>query len=195
MSKAMSTRLSILQKAFELTYKQGFQTTSVDDIIAQMDVTKGAFFYHFKNKDEMGVAMVNEVMYTGMKPYMLGALTKTEDVLSDIYDMISALLLSNPFFDARYGCPAVNIADEMAPINDSFKKAIMRLMVDWQTAIEKALTDAKALGQINESHDVKQIAIYITANYSGIRNAGKLFGKSCYKDYLVQFKIYLNSLK
>jgi TetR/AcrR family transcriptional repressor of nem operon len=195
MSKAISTRLSILQKAFELTYRQGFQTTSVDDIIAHMNVTKGAFFYHFKNKEEMGIAMVNEIMYTGMKPYMLEALSKTDDVLSDIYGMISALLLSNSFFDARYGCPAVNIADEMAPINGSFKKAVIRLMVDWQAAIEKALTGAKELGQIDKSHDVKQIALYITASYSGIRNAGKLFGKSCYKDYLAQFKIYLNSLK
>lgn len=34
MKKAETTRLNILQKAFELIYVKGYQTTSIDDIIA-----------------------------------------------------------------------------------------------------------------------------------------------------------------
>ncbi|RAJ08805.1 TetR family transcriptional regulator [Chitinophaga skermanii] len=52
MNKAAATRLNMLQKAFELIYVKGFQTTSIDDILATTQVTKGAFYYHFKNKDE-----------------------------------------------------------------------------------------------------------------------------------------------
>ncbi len=48
MKKAEVTRLNILQKAFELIYVNGYQTTSIDQIIATTQVTKGAFFYHFK---------------------------------------------------------------------------------------------------------------------------------------------------
>jgi TetR/AcrR family transcriptional repressor of nem operon len=62
MKKAESTRLNILQKAFELIYVNGYQTTSVDDIIATTKVTKGAFYYHFKTKDEMGIAIINEIL-------------------------------------------------------------------------------------------------------------------------------------
>lgn len=66
MKKAEATRMAILEKAFDLIYKQGYQATSIDDIIATTRLTKGAFFYHFKNKDEMGIAVINEVMYNGM---------------------------------------------------------------------------------------------------------------------------------
>ena len=52
--KAAATRLNILQKAFGLVYQNGYRTTSVDDIIATTQVTKGAFFYHFKHKDGNG---------------------------------------------------------------------------------------------------------------------------------------------
>jgi TetR/AcrR family transcriptional repressor of nem operon len=62
MKKAATTRLTILQKAFELIYVKGYQTTSIDDIIATTQVTKGAFYYHFKNKDEMGLAIINEIL-------------------------------------------------------------------------------------------------------------------------------------
>jgi hypothetical protein len=43
MKKSAATRLMILQKAFELIYAKGYQTTSIDDIIATTKVTKGAF--------------------------------------------------------------------------------------------------------------------------------------------------------
>ena len=62
MKKAEATRLNILQKAFELIYEKGYQTTSIDDILLKTQVTKGAFYYHFKNKDEMGIAIINELL-------------------------------------------------------------------------------------------------------------------------------------
>jgi TetR/AcrR family transcriptional repressor of nem operon len=195
MSKAAATRRGILHKAFELIYLKGYQATSIDEIIATTTVTKGAFFYHFKNKEEMGLAMINEVMYPGMVPYMIDVLGKTDEVLDDIYDMMKGLLLLNSFFKVEYGCPAVNLADEMAPLNESFRKALMHLMVAWQQAIEESLRKAQATGRISKAYEPKQIALYITAGYSGVRNMGKVFGKSFYTEYLMQFKIYLDSLK
>jgi TetR/AcrR family transcriptional repressor of nem operon len=195
MSKAAATRYNILQKAFELIYLQGYQATSIDEIIATTAVTKGAFFYHFKNKEGMGLAMINEVMYPGMAPYMITALGKTDNVLDDIYNMIKSLLLLNPFFKVEYGCPAVNLVDEMAPLNESFRKALMNLMVEWQKAIEDNLIKAQVAGRLNKACKPKQIALFITANYSGVRNMGKVFGRSSYVEYLKQFKVYLDGIK
>lgn len=62
MKKSALTRLHILEKALDLIYKKGYQTTSIDDILASTQLTKGAFYYHFKNKDEMGMAIINELL-------------------------------------------------------------------------------------------------------------------------------------
>ncbi|MGN7204947.1 TetR family transcriptional regulator [Pedobacter sp. SAFR-022] len=195
MSKAAATRNHILENAFKLIYLKGYQATSIDEIIASTAVTKGAFFYHFKNKEEMGLAMIKEVMYPGLVPYMIDVLGRTDDLIEDIYNMIKALLLYNPFFKVEYGCPAVNLIDEMAPLNESFRKALMIIMVEWQAAIEKSLKTAQANGQLNPAFEPKQIALYITANYSGVRNIGKVFGRPSYVEFLKQFKIYLKTLK
>jgi AcrR family transcriptional regulator len=195
MSKAAATRNHILENAFKLIYLKGYQATSIDEIIATTAVTKGAFFYHFKNKEDMGLAMIKEVMYPGMVPYMIDVLGRTDDLVEDIYNMIEALLLYNPFFKVEYGCPAVNLIDEMAPLNESFRKALMNIMVEWQAAIEKSLIMAQANGRLSPAFEPKQIALYITANYSGVRNIGKVFGRASYVEFLKQFKIYLETLK
>lgn len=57
MSKAQAIRSDILRRAMKLIYRQGFQSTSIDDILATTHVTKEAFYYHFKNKEEMGIRL------------------------------------------------------------------------------------------------------------------------------------------
>jgi TetR/AcrR family transcriptional repressor of nem operon len=194
MSKAAATRLNILQKAFELVYRQGYQATSIDEIIATTQVTKGAFFYHFKNKDEMGLAMINEVMYPGMVGALITPLLNAKDPVNEIYQMMNGILLKSPFFDVKYGCPAVNLIDEMSPINEQFNKALLRLFNQWKEAIEQSIAEGIALGNINNNIDKERVSCFVMAGYSGIRNMGKLLGTSCYNTYLKELKNYLNHL-
>lgn len=43
----------LLDAALELFYENGYDMTSINDIIQKVGVTKGAFYYHFKSKDEI----------------------------------------------------------------------------------------------------------------------------------------------
>jgi len=195
MSKAAATRLAILQKSFELIYTRGYQATSIDDIIATTQVTKGAFFYHFKNKEEMGLAMINEVMYPGMYWALVKPLVNSQNPVTEIYAMMKALLLTNPFFDVKYGCPAINLIDEMAPLNKDFNKALSKFVLQWQKAIETSLQAGKASGIIRSDVNVRQTTYFIMSGYGGIRNLGKVYGKSSYTPYLSGLRQYLKSLQ
>ncbi len=50
------TRDSLMEAAFGLVRRQGLAATSVDEICAAAGVSKGAFFHHFKSKDELAAA-------------------------------------------------------------------------------------------------------------------------------------------
>lgn len=193
-AKAAATRLNILQKAFELIYKNGYRTTSVDEIIATTQVTKGAFFYHFKSKDEMGLAMINEVMSPGMQEALIGPLSNSEDAITEIYSMMHSLLMENPFFIVKYGCPAVNLMEEMASQSELFKSSLIKLNSQWHTAIAASLEKGKTLGKIRKDVDAQQAAYFIMSGYGGVRNLGKIYGNEIYKDHLAQLKNYLLSL-
>jgi len=49
-------RTRLLDAAMQVIREQGYSATTVDDICGAAGVTKGAFFHHFKSKEDLGVA-------------------------------------------------------------------------------------------------------------------------------------------
>ncbi|WP_343328377.1 TetR/AcrR family transcriptional regulator [Polaribacter staleyi] len=195
MTKASNTRHNILEKAFELIYKKGYQTTSIDEIIATTKVTKGAFYYHFKTKDEMGIAIINEIVKPIMQKSVIFPLQNTENPIEEIYLMTKSLLLENNFLKLEYGCPAGNLSQEMTPWNSEFTKALKELIVEWQTSIENNIKKGIEDGKVRSNINPKQVAYFIISSYWGIRNFGKISNNNdCYNSYLEELKSYLSNL-
>lgn len=195
MTKSEQTRLTILQNAFSIIYKNGYQTTSIDDIIESMRLTKGAFYYHFKTKDDMGLALIREVMRPGMHDLLVKPLHQESDPLTGIYKMMKDLLNNRTFFEIKYGCPAVNLIDEMAAISKSFSNALSIIIEEWQGALQQSIEKGRSIGKVRSDVQSQQVAHFIAAGYSGIRNLGKIYGESCYGSYLKELKNYLKSLQ
>ena len=57
-TKGSKTRERILTEAERLVYARGYSGTPVDDIIAATGLTKGAFFYHFKTKQDLALSLL-----------------------------------------------------------------------------------------------------------------------------------------
>src|SRR5579863_10774863 len=56
------TRERLLRAAFREVYRYGFQSAGVDTILAATNVTKGALYYHFENKQALGFAIIEEII-------------------------------------------------------------------------------------------------------------------------------------
>lgn len=196
MKKSEATRLTILQKAFELIYENGYQTTSVDEIIATTQVTKGAFYYHFKTKDEMGLAIIRELMIPNFKNTFIEPFQNSVNPLDTIYNLMYNLLMENEALKVEYGCPASNFTQEMAPWNIDFTKALNELSLQWEKAMIDAIEKGRKNGVIKSSVNGKEVAVFTLSGYWGVRNLGKLENsKSVYLVYLKGLKSYFDSLK
>lgn len=196
MKKSEATRLNILQKAFELIYVNGYQTTSVDEIIATTQVTKGAFYYHFKTKDEMGLAIINELMIPNFKNTFIEPFQNIVNPLDAIYDLMYNLLIENEVLKVEYGCPASNFTQEMAPWNIDFTKALNTLSSQWEQTMIDAVEKGKENGLVKADVNAKEVAVFVLSGYWGVRNLGKLENsKSVYLVYLKGLKSYFDTLK
>ncbi len=58
MRKGQETRERLMDIAESSVLSKGFVATSIDEIIAEAEITKSGFFYHFKDKSELARALL-----------------------------------------------------------------------------------------------------------------------------------------
>ena len=54
-------RQHIIESAADIVYRKGFAGTTVDDMLRAAGVGKGNFYHYFRSKDDLGLAIVDEL--------------------------------------------------------------------------------------------------------------------------------------
>lgn len=60
--RGSDTRERLLQAAESAVLAKGFASTSIDELIAAVGITKSGFFYHFKDKNELAKALMQRYL-------------------------------------------------------------------------------------------------------------------------------------
>jgi len=173
LDKSDETRAKILMAAFDEIYHRGFQAASLNNILKKTDITKGALYHHFKNKMELGYAVVDEVIYTTLHANWIEPLQNTDDPIAT---MQQVLLISGEKMteeDVRLGCPLNNLALEMSPIDEGFRSRITAIYSEWQEAVEQACERGKLVGNIRQDTDSKQLGVLFVATLEGCLGLAK----------------------
>ncbi len=165
--KSAETRAKILMAAFDEIYNRGFQAASLSNILKKTNTTKGALYHHFKNKMELGYAVVDEVIYTTLKANWITPLSETDDPVRLIQQILAEQGAQMTEKDVRLGCPLNNLSQEMSPIDEGFRKRIIAVYSEWQEALEGACNRGKLVGNIREDADSKQLAVLFIATLEG----------------------------
>lgn len=58
MSRGEETRRRIMDVAQDAVLAKGFDATSIDEIVASAELTKSGFFYHFRDKNALALALI-----------------------------------------------------------------------------------------------------------------------------------------
>src|SRR4051794_9080658 len=83
-----ATRRKILEAAFMEFYRNGFQGGSLNQIVKSAGATKGALFHHFAGKQELGYAVVDEVIGPILEKRWLQPVADTADPLVEIQRLL-----------------------------------------------------------------------------------------------------------
>jgi TetR/AcrR family transcriptional repressor of nem operon len=83
MKKPNETRTRILDIAQSAVLSKGFGATSIEEIVAAAEITKGGFFYHFPDKNALALALIERYI-------------EVEDALFDDLEQKARLLTDDP---------------------------------------------------------------------------------------------------
>jgi TetR/AcrR family transcriptional repressor of nem operon len=165
------TRTRLLEAAFREMYQSGFRGTDLDTILRTAGVTKGAMYHHFENKEALGYAVVEEIIAGMTRAKWLWPLQNAANPIDTLIAIIRSTSLRPS--DLRCGCPLNNLSQEMAPLDEGFRRRTAKVFGDWQGAIATALRNGKKRKLVRSGVKPEEMASFLLATYEGYISLAK----------------------
>jgi TetR/AcrR family transcriptional repressor of nem operon len=159
------TRERLLQAAFREVYRSGFRGAGLDAILAAAGVTKGALYYHFGSKEALGYAIVEEIIAPDNRDQWVRPLEIGKDPVNTLISIVQGLSVQPEV--VRGGCPLINLAQEMSPLDAGFRQRLASIIRDWQDGVAAALRDGQKQGRVRRDLDPAQAAGLLIAMVEG----------------------------
>jgi AcrR family transcriptional regulator len=165
--RADTTRLQILRAASRQFARKSYSLVSLDDILADAEVTKGAMYFHFRSKHALASAIVD---------YCAAAARASVDQL--LARKLSGL---ETLIDISYLVAIEDIGDEMARAGLNLVESVGRtdglqtsLLGQWVTAFAAVAGQAVRDGDITEDCDPESVGGLLVSMYLGLRQTSNL---------------------
>lgn len=168
-AEAEQTRQQIIDAARRIFYERGITKSTLEGIATAAGVTRGAVYWHFKNKIELFFAMRAQAV--------LPLIDHLDDVLLDesledpldgiehaLYRMVSALKSDKVAWEVfRIASLRCDYVDELAPILGEFKKSHLKRLDRLTTAYRRASDK----GMLRDGLDPRAMALDTMSFFEG----------------------------
>jgi len=162
------TRQKILEVAAAEIHVRGFKATSLSDILTSADISKGALYHHFKNKQELGYAVMEEVYMPMFSESWLDACSRP-DPIGALIALLKQITQCISDDEMAIGCPMINMCTEMAATDDGFRSRSEKLYEELVAKIAESLPKSGLRTDV----DPYRAALFILASMNGIVNIMK----------------------
>ena len=163
--KGEKTRDHILKTTRVLLMANGFHDTSINDIIKAAGVTKGNLYYHFASKEDIGLAVLEDVKEEFFQ-FLADSFTG-ETACAKVANSCQAIFEEQIRNNLVGGCLFGNAALEMSDSNPRFSKVIRNVFAHWVEEIERYLSQAKAEHSLHLNVSPGMLARAIVATIEG----------------------------
>ena len=149
-------------------HAHGYAGASLDRILADSGVTKGALYHHFKNKADLLHAVLDDAIRPMVMERWLGPLEESDDPIRALADATRAMMGNATHEEMCCGCPLNNLTQELAGEDEGFRQHLDRIATDWRAGIQAAFERGQEAGTVREDADPAAIASMVFAVYQGL---------------------------
>ncbi|MCB1481273.1 MAG: TetR/AcrR family transcriptional regulator [Rhodobiaceae bacterium] len=162
-----TTSEQIVETADRLFYEKGYEHTSFADIAAEVGISRGNFYHHFKTKDAILNAVIDLRLINTRA--MLEQWEQDGQTPEDRIRCFIRILITNQTKIMEYGCPVGTLVSELAKLNHAALADANRLFTlfrDWLSL------QFKALGR---EEDAEELAMHLLARSQGVATLANAF--------------------
>ena len=157
-----------LDAAMCVFWQRGYEATSLEDLLAAMDISKSSFYQAFGSKSELFQRCLENYRdaSTDRLRTMLDQAASGKAFLESILNGI-ADGTKDPM--GRAGCLLMNTANEFAQRDPRIAVLVTKSLERMEDLFYAAICRAQAEGDIPKKADARSLALFLIANLGGLR--------------------------
>ncbi|MCR1023253.1 TetR/AcrR family transcriptional regulator [Cellulophaga baltica] len=167
--KRMATMHKMQVTGLELFYRKGYYNTSVDEILKELSLSKGAFYYHFKSKEDFFISILQQLVVRKIYSMLIEPIEGHDNPLDLISSCLDESLQMAEHNENDYGFVLSNFITEFNGKNPEIMKYLNDTLKIWEVNLVSALQRGKFNGFVDRHVDCEGAASYIISSYIGIR--------------------------
>jgi TetR/AcrR family transcriptional regulator, transcriptional repressor for nem operon len=170
--RALETREKILRESARLFALKGFHDTKLEEVQRLAQVTSGAFFHHFKSKEDLGFAVIDRHMegrrqqLDQIEQHLPPA--DEDDPLQRVFrrlDAIQEMVRRRDEF--KGGCVIGNLSTALCDTHDAFRQRLAECFDEMALEFKPHLDAAARKSCPARQPDTWGLAMYIVAILEG----------------------------
>ncbi len=182
-------------KGLEIFHAKGYYNTSLDDILKELSLSKGAFYHHFKSKEDYFINIVQSLIVQKVYALLIEPLNTNENPLPVIIESLENALDPGKKNEMAYGFMLNDFLTEFNKRNEEISGQLKGILSVWEVNLVAVLKKGKLDGHIARHVDCEGVATYVIASYLGMRSLlTDSSNKQLRYQYIQQLKQYFNSI-
>jgi len=164
----MGNREKLLEAATAILGRNGYQATSVDDILEAAKVAPSNFYYHFKSKEELAIEVLEgyfEQSRQEIAPIFMNRSLSAGEKLERLHE---SLVKKASKSGCCGGCPMGNLAQELSDSHPGFRMRLARHFEECLEGIAIVIGEGIQAGEFRDGVDARSTAYLIFGSMQGL---------------------------
>lgn len=166
-----SKRDEILDAAERAILEKGVSATTIDELVAEVGISKNGFFYHFQDKNQMIEAILDRNLKFDQE-WFAGLLEKADKAGADplarflaFLDLLAQEMDNMP--DGHPGCLTTACCYQDRLLNDNVKLVAAKILIQWRKTSLDRLEELASLHPPRFGVDLQELADMLPALIDG----------------------------
>ena len=163
----------VLDKAMELFWKQGYEATSLEQLLTAMGMGKGSMYHNFGNKREVFKLALNKFI-KNFSSWFESEISKAKDPIVFIKEFFRNIPKQGAE-DHKKGCFLGNTVAELACIDSGLEKEAAEHLEKIEQTFYKYIKEAQLTGKIKSKEDARLLARHLINLWNGINITRRMY--------------------